>query len=59
MKQLIKQYQEQLNNVKGQIKEMEQSGASKVECRRYTQLKQIKNELQTSISQMKRYVKKG
>ena len=56
MAQLIEQYQEQLNNVKRQIKDMEKSG---ITDKRYKQLKQMKTELQTNIRQMKSYVKKG
>lgn len=56
MMQLIEQYQEQLNNVKWQIKDMERSG---ITDKRYKQLKQMKAELQTNIRQMKSYVKKG
>lgn len=56
MMQLIEQYQEQLNNVKWQIKDMERSG---ITDKRYKQLKQMKDELQTNIRQMKSYVKKG
>ena len=56
MMQLIEQYQEQLNNVKWQIKDMERSG---ITDKRYKQLKQMKDELQTNILQMKSYVKKG
>lgn len=54
--QLIEQYQEQLNNVKRQIKDMEKSG---ITDKKYKQLKQMKTELQTNICQMKSYVKKG
>lgn len=54
--QLIEQYQEQLNNVKRQIKDMEKSG---ITDKKYKQLKQMKTELQTNIRQMKSYVKKG
>lgn len=46
MMQLIEQYQEQLNNVKWQIKDMERSG---ITDKRYKQLKQMKAELQTNI----------
>lgn len=56
MTQLIEQYQEQLNNVKRQIKDMEKSG---ITDKKYKQLKQMKTELQTNIRQMKSYVKKG
>lgn len=56
MAQLIEQYQEQLNNVKRQIKDMEKSG---ITDKKYKQLKQMKTELQTNIRQMKSYVKKG
>lgn len=59
MTQLIEQYQEQLNNVKRQIKDMEKNGISITERNRYKQLKQIKTELQTNIRQMKSYAKKG
>lgn len=54
--QLIEQYQEQLNNVKRQIKDMEERG---ITDKKYKQLKQMKTELQTNICQMKSYVKKG
>lgn len=56
MTQLIEQYQEQLNNVKRQIKDMEKNG---ITGKKYKQLKQMKTELQTNIRQMKSYVKKG
>lgn len=56
MTQLIEQYQEQLNNVKRQIKDMEKNG---IADKKYKQLKQMKTELQTNIRQMKSYVKKG
>jgi len=56
MTQLIEQYQEQLNNVKRQIKDMEKNG---ITDKKYKQLKQMKTELQTNIRQMKSYVKKG
>ena len=59
MVQLIEQYQEQLNNVKRQIKDMEQNGVTLMERSKYKQLKQMKTELQTNIRQMKSYVKKG
>lgn len=59
MAQLVEQYQEQLNNVKRQIKNMEQNGVTAMERHKYRQLKQMKNELQTNIRQMKSYVKKG
>lgn len=59
MAQLIEQYQEQLNNVKRQIKDMEQNGVTLMERSKYRQLKQMKTELQTNIRQMKSYVKKG
>lgn len=59
MAQLIEQYQEQLNNVKRQIKDMEQNGVTATERHKYRQLKQMKTELQTNICQMKSYVKKG
>ena len=58
MQQLTEQYQEQLNIVKRQIKEMEQSGTDNIDYRKYRQLKQIKSELQTTIRQMKRYKRK-
>ncbi len=56
MTQLIEQYQEQLNNVKRQIKDMEKNG---ITDKKYKQLKRMKTELQTNIRQMKSYVKKG
>lgn len=56
MTQLIEQYQEQLNNVKRQMKDMEKSG---IADKKYKQLKQMKTELQTNIRQMKSYIKKG
>ena len=59
MAQLTEQYQEQLNIVKRQMKEMERAGTDNIDYRKYRQLKQMKNELQTNICQMKRYVKKG
>ena len=59
MTQLIEQYQEQLNNVKRQIKDMEKNGITLAERSKYKQLKQMKTELQTNIRQMKSYVKKG
>ena len=59
MAQLVEQYQEQLNNVKRQIKDMEQNGVTATERHKYRQLKQMKTELQTNICQMKSYVKKG
>ncbi len=59
MAQLVEQYQEQLNNVKRQMKDMERNGVTAMEQRKYKQLKQMKNELQANIRQMKRYVKKG
>lgn len=59
MTQLVEQYQEQLNNVKRQIREMEQNGVSLEQHKKYKQLKHIKTELQTNIRQMKSYVKKG
>ena len=59
MAQLIEQYQEQLNNVKRQIKDMEKNGVTLIERSKYKQLKQMKTELQTNIRQMKSYVKKG
>lgn len=46
MTQLIEQYQEQLNNVKRQIKDMEKNG---ITDKKYKQLKQMKTELQTNI----------
>lgn len=59
MAQLIEQYQEQLNNVKRQIKDMEKNGVNIIERSKYKQLKQMKTELQTNIRQMKSYAKKG
>ncbi len=58
MAQLTAQYQEQLNIVKGQMKDMEQKGAA-MDWHKYRQLKQMKYELQANIRQMKRYAKKG
>lgn len=59
MTQLTEQYKEQLNIVKRQMKEMEEAGTDNIDYRRYQQLNQMKNELQTNIHQMKRYAKKG
>lgn len=59
MAQITEQYREQLNIVKGQIKEMENAGTANTDYRKYKQLKQMKTDLQTSIRQMKRYIKKG
>lgn len=59
MAQLTEQYQQQLKIVKGQMKDMEQKGAAVMDWHKYRQLKQMKNELQANIRQMKRYAKKG
>lgn len=57
MEQLIEQYQEQLKIIKRQIKEMEKE--RDIYYSSYKQLKQMKNELQMNIRQMKQYAKKG
>lgn len=57
--QLVEQYQKQLNIVKRQIKEMEQTQAANIDRSKYRQLKQMKRELQSNICQLKKYTKKG
>lgn len=59
MAQLVEQYQEQLNIVKRQLKDLEQNDIAVTDRRKYRQLKQMKNELQTNIRQMKKYIMKG
>lgn len=59
MMQLIEQYQNQLDVVKRQIREMERNGTDVTDGRKCRQLKQMKKELQESIKQMQKYIKKG
>lgn len=59
MVQLVEQYQEQLNIVKRQIKDMEQAGVDVDDRPKYRQLKQMRSKLQANIRQMKKYIKKG
>lgn len=59
MEQLAKQYQEQLNIVKRQIKDMEKADIDAIDRSKYKQLKQMKAELQANIRQIIKYVKKG
>ena len=54
--QLVEQYQEQLRIIKKQIRDMEKNGVKFEERKKYKQLKQMKNDLQTSLQQMKRYL---
>lgn len=56
MVQLVEQYQEQLRIIKKQIRDMEKNGVKFEERKKYKQLKQMKNDLQTSLQQMKRYL---
>lgn len=56
MVQLVEQYQEQLRIIKKQIRDMEKKGVKFEERKKYKQLKQMKNDLQTSLQQMKRYL---
>lgn len=52
---LIEEYQKQLDVVKMQIKGMEQEGTDKLYRSKHRQLKQMKDELQSNIRQMKKY----
>lgn len=56
MVQLVEQYQEQLRIIKKQIRDMEKNGVKFEERKKYKQFKQMKNDLQTSLQQMKRYL---
>ncbi len=56
MVQLVEQYQKQLRIIKKQIRDMEKNGVKFEERKKYKQLKQMKNDLQTSLQQMKRYL---